>query len=468
MIMSYFINKNYKSISAGAVIVFTLSLSACKKLIEIPASLPTQVSSKDVYSDSINVQSALAGIYAGFSTGTYVSNINGGLLEKYTGLSSDETLYTYPGQPLIDGIATNNIQADNAITRSFWSTAYQGIYQVNAFLEGVTDNTKISAAFQRQVRGEALVTRSLYYFNLVNLFGGVPIITSTDYKVTAIQPRGTVAEVYTLIINDLTAAVSLMSDKYPSAGRLRPNINAARALLSRAYLYNSRWKEASDMASLIINSGLYDLVDPNVTFKNGSREAIWQMQTLDPYQQTALAWTFIPYGDNYEPDYIFSDNLKNAFEANDKRKASWTGTNSDGVTFWVYPAKYKNLQLTDTPLEQWMIFRVAEQYLIRAEAFANQGLLDDARGDINKIRARAGLGNTTAVGKDDVLTAIAKERQTELFAEWGHRWFDLKRTGQATAVLGPIKPNWASTDVLYPIPLDEMKTNTFLVQNPGY
>ncbi|MFD2874225.1 RagB/SusD family nutrient uptake outer membrane protein [Mucilaginibacter ximonensis] len=413
--------------------------------------------------------SALAGVYAGFNTGSFVSNINGGLLSQYTGMSADELVYTFPGQSTLDAIANNNIQVDNSVVLSMWSSAYTGIYQVNAFLEGVTGNTKISASFQKQVRGEALVSRALYYFNLVNVFGGVPLVTTTDFKTNAVKPRSSVDETYALITNDLTTAISLMNETYPSAGRLRPNIYAAKALLARVYLYRGQWKDASDMATSIINSGLYDLVAPNQTFKDGSREAIWQMLTLNPYTQTAEAQGFVPYSSSSYPSFTLIDNLKNAFEANDKRFTTWTGTNVISGIAYTYPAKYRNLNSTDSPKEDYMIFRAGEQYLIRAEALANQGLLSDAIADINKIRNRAGLGNTTAVAKNDVLAAIAKERQTELFCEWGHRWFDLKRTGQATAVLGPLKgTNWAATDMLYPIPITEIKTNPYLVQNPGY
>lgn len=225
------------------------------------------------------------------------------------------------------------------------------------------------------------------------------------------------------------------------------------------------------MATLVINSGLYDLVLPNQTFLDGSREAIWQVPNLDPYSQTAEAYLFMPYANNIVPSYIFVNNLKNAFEINDKRLATWTGTNVVAGVSYTYPAKYKNLSNTDFPVEDYMIFRIAEQYLIRAEALANQDLLTGATGaiaDINRIRNRAGLGPTAAATKTDVLDAIARERQTELFCEWGHRWYDLKRTGKATAVLSPIKPNWAATDMLYPIPANEIKTNQSLVQNPGY
>lgn len=116
-----------------------------------------------------------------------------------------------------------------------------------------------------------------------------------------------------------------------------------------------------------------------------------------------------------------------------------------------------------------MVFRLAEQYLIRAEARAQQGDATGAKADINAIRNRAGLPDTDADGQASILAAIEHERRIEFFTEWGHRWFDLKRTGRADAVLSPIKPNWQSTDVLFPIPLQEIENNpNLLPQNAGY
>ena len=117
-----------------------------------------------------------------------------------------------------------------------------------------------------------------------------------------------------------------------------------------------------------------------------------------------------------------------------------------------------------------MVLRLAEQYLIRAEARAEQNNLTGAVADLNIIRNRAGLPNTTAVTQGDILTAIMHERQVELFSEWGHRFFDLKRTGQANTVLGAIasKQPWNTNQLLYPIPVSETTNDAFLQQNPGY
>jgi hypothetical protein len=164
--------------------------------------------------------------------------------------------------------------------------------------------------------------------------------------------------------------------------------------------------------------------------------------------------------------------LLNAFEAGDQRVGAWLGTTvvnqGNGDSTYYYPYKYKNTTAAAATVEDYMILRMGDLYLIRAEALAQQNKLDSAVTDLNEVRARAGLAATTAVTQPDVLSAILHERQTELFCEWGNRWFDLKRTQTIDAVMGVEKPGWKSSDALYPIPLQELQTNPFLVQNPGY
>ena len=124
-----------------------------------------------------------------------------------------------------------------------------------------------------------------------------------------------------------------------------------------------------------------------------------------------------------------------------------------------------------------MLLRFAEQYLIRAEARAQLNNLGGAQADINMIRTRAGLSGTTAMDQASLLAAIEMERGRELFCEWGHRWFDLKRLpslitpdtkSRADDVLGALKSTWKSTAVIYPIPYDARNNNPQLTQNAGY
>ena len=119
-----------------------------------------------------------------------------------------------------------------------------------------------------------------------------------------------------------------------------------------------------------------------------------------------------------------------------------------------------------------MVLRLAEQYLIRAEARAQMMNLSGAIEDVDKLRQRAGLpliqDTEPGISREGLLAAIAKERKFELMVEWGHRWLDLKRTGTTETILRPTKLDWQQTDELYPIPQSERLLNPALSQNPGY
>jgi hypothetical protein len=178
-----------------------------------------------------------------------------------------------------------------------------------------------------------------------------------------------------------------------------------------------------------------------------------------------------------------SDFLLNSFEAGDQRKANgnWINSITLGSSTLYYPFKYKvylqNSSITTTTAamtEYLMVLRLGEQYLIRAEARAQQGNISGAQSDLNAIRTRGGLSNTTASTQPALLTAILRERQVELFSEWGHRWFDLKRTENVDAVMSTVTPQksssvtWESFKQLFPLPFLDLQRNVFLVQNNGY
>jgi hypothetical protein len=164
----------------------------------------------------------------------------------------------------------------------------------------------------------------------------------------------------------------------------------------------------------------------------------------------------------------------NSFEANDNRKSQWLGTTSVNGNTYFFPFKYKIGRLDAMPngnIDQfYMVFRLAEQYLIRAEARAHLNNITNAIADLNFIRVRAGITDiSNTIVQQEALEAIAHERQVELFAEWGHRWMDLKRTNKCNKVLASIKgSNWQPTDTLYPIPYSEIMSAPNLIQNEGY
>ena len=156
-----------------------------------------------------------------------------------------------------------------------------------------------------------------------------------------------------------------------------------------------------------------------------------------------------------------SESVLNAFETGDIRLTTWIGVYDDGTQSYSYVNKYK-VHFRDEPLTEYqMVFRLAEQYLIRAEARAMQDNLLGAIDDVNEIRVRAGLEALVAEGlsKEQVIAVVDHERRAEFFVEWGHRWFDLKRKGKIDEVLGAVKQDWQSSDVFFPISQVEINAN---------
>lgn len=373
--------------------------------------------------------------------------------------------------------ASNNISIANTEIRNLWTQAYKYIYNANAIIEGVRQSKSLSPAVKKQLEGEALVIRSFCYFYLVHLFGDVPLVITTDYTLNASIGRTSGHVVMQQIINDLLISYTLLSDYYvsaanaPSAERLRPNRFVAAALLSRVYLYEKNYVEAKEYASIIIEkSSVFSLaVQPDVVFDKGSKEAIWQMQPVATTNNLVLqeAFWLIPIG-SARPNSVVSPPLLALFDSVDKRKSQWLKTTTINSQAFVYPFKYKVKGAANTS-EWYMILRLAEIYLIRAEANAMLDNLVDGFSDLNKIKQRAGIDPVPATDKSSLLQHIEQERRKELFAEWGHRWLDLKRTGKLNDVLAPLKgTNWQVTDSLFPIPQSEIQSNPSLVQNPGY
>ncbi len=454
--MKYYFSINHKWLLTAFCFIIICS---CKKLVEIPPSPSNQISEERVFTDSADIMSAVSGIYA------LIQNVD---VVSYTGLSSDEL--STSSQSYIQ-FYNNSIAPNNSLA---WNGFYANIYTMNACLAGIGSTQAISLDLKNRLIGEIKAIRALYYFTLVNIWGGVPLITTTDYKENAALPRSSVDSVYGLIMDDLADARQKLGVTYPSAGHVRPNLYSASALLAKVCLYKSQWDSASNLANSVINSGLYRLEpDLNKVFLDGSAEAVWQVPSVNTSYQTNEGKTFIPYSNTIIPSYQITPYLMSAFETGDNRKADWLGINrvttNGSVTIYYYPYKYKNANNSNvSTTEDFMIVRLSELYLIRAEAFAHENKLDSAMADLNIVRNRAGLSNSTASGQTEILNAIMHERQVELLCEWNSRWFDLKRTGSVDATLGREKQWWQPYDALYPILLTEILSNPFLIQNMGY
>jgi len=464
----------------------TLLLGGCKKFVQINPPV-TKITGETVYSNNTSAAAAMTGIYNNMIASPSFSSGNNSI-GYLTGLAADE-LKNYSStitfiQFYQNALSSSSNGNSNAY---FWPGLYNKIYDANAVIEGLNNSNGVSDSIKRQLIGEAEFMRAFLHFYAVNLYGDVPLVTTTDYQINNSIHRTPVERIYQQIVADLRDAQNKLTDDFvdysglTTSERTRPNKAAATALLARAYLYTGKWDSAETQATAIINNNSrYTIVNNfDSIFLANSSEAIWQLQPVTPGHNTYDGQYFVLTSTpgSASLSVALSTNLMNAFETGDKRLSNWVGTykKSGANQSYYFPYKYKIYKVsTSQPVTEYtMVLRLAEQYLIRAEARAQQGNIQGSQDDLNTIRARAGLPNTLANDQSTLLTAISHERQVELFTEWGHRWLDLKRTGAVNSVMSVVTPqkggsSWSSNWALLPIPLSELTINPNLVQNPGY
>lgn len=441
-------------------------MAGCKKFVEIPPP-KNLVVTNEAFADDQTALATLNGLYSRMSMSASFLTTSGVAL--YAGLSADELYYYSSGT--WDEFRSNRLSArTSGLANNFWSAAYSVIYGANSCIAGAGGANILSENIQNQIIGESMVIRSFMYFQLLNLFGPVPLITGTDYEVSQNIARADTAQVWQQISTDLEKAIHLLSAQYPSANRARINKPAAEALLARTCLYRKQWAEARKWSDSVVATGLYSLPeDLNQVFLTSSNEVIWQLSLSSTNGYNCWdAYNILPSSASSAPKYLITEQLAAAFEPGDKRKSAWLASRTYKGKVVTNPFKYK-IRAGLPATESQVNIRLAEILLIRAEASAWVGDLLQAEQDLNAVRQRAGLERLEFLSKVQLQEAILQERRVELFSEWGHRWYDLKRTGRADAVLSAIKEkDWQATDELWPIPESELLLNTNLKQNEGY
>ena len=480
------INK-YNRYAAAAIMAFTLLTgSGCEKYLqntELPAGT---IAGDDAFISDNSVSAIVTGNFlslggsGAFSGGTAS---NTGFL---TGLYTDE----------LKPIATSNTTAiafyTNSLTRDqsgYWSDLYSKIYAVNAAIEGI-ESTPAILYNKNQWLGESYFTRALLYFTLVNFYGDAPLALTTNYQVNGALARAPQAEVYQQIIKDLKQAQALLGTDYKdgygttTTARVRPNKAVATALLAKAYMYAKDWPSAETEATAILTNPVYRLSDLTQTFiaDNGSnKETIWAIANENDKRANEYGFYNggMPATVSKDPAGTYlvlaamSDTLARSFEPGDGRFTNWVrSTLYTGVTpniTYYFPNKYKSSAVGG---ERSIYLRMAELFLIRAEARAQRNNLTGAASDIDSIRLRAGLPVTTANTQPTLLAAIARERKVELFTEFSHRFFDMKRTEAIDGVMTNISPmkggTWSHYKQLFPLPVNDLTLNPKLNPNPGY
>lgn len=443
-------------------------LASCTKFVDIPPSSQLIVE-EDLFSDENSALSALNGVYTQMRNSNLAYSNSG--LTMFTALSADELFRSAPNETY-DVFYHNSIPADDpSINSHFWKGPYNIIYRTNAIINGLSASTAIPADVARRLTGEMKFVRAFTYFYLMNLYGPVPLITTTGYAQNAVAPRTDTALVCQQILNDLEDAAASLEGTGTGAGtgKVRPGFFAVKGLQARVHLYRRNWVAAERAASAVIATGPFQIeMDLERTFLINSTETIWEIASRNSSGNTGEATNFIPLSATTVPAFQLTPSLQAAFETDDKRWQYWVGHTGSGTTVYHYPLKYRNRNIQ--PVTEYnIVLRLAELYLIRAEARAMLDETEDAVKDINVIRHRAGLTDLPEdMSRQLCLDAIVQERRVELFAEWGHRWFDLKRTGTVNTVLGAEKSWWEPYAALYPIPLNQLLYNYYLEQNNGY
>jgi len=461
-----------------AALLLLTAACGCNKALDVP--LPGgMLNTSIVFADDVSAQSAMRGVYASMTNFLAPGPWSGGLSGPLALCADELTLPTYSTeqQQFLD----NNLAATNGqVASPLWSSLYNYVYQCNKINEGVQQSPGVTEAGRDLLTAEASFVRGLCYFYLVNLYDSVPLVLTTDYRANALLPRSGSDKVYEQIIKDLQFAQDKMGESFINTGvRFRPTMWSATALLARVYQFRNNWKAAEDAATAVIGKTAYYRLDSlNGVFTTVSPEAIWDIANAGSNIYTIDGPKISGNASNNA--YRMTPYLLGLFQAGDQRTTKWTRV-AGGVTA---PLKYKTTSNTQVGAksESTMVLRLAELYLIRAEARAQQNNLAGAIQDVDSVRIRAGAkGNATqafqtvlfsnpSIGQSDLLNLIYDERLREFFSEFGLRWLDAKRLQPKNIALffGSRKPNITATDAFFPVPDYDLRNNPNLTQNQGY
>lgn len=460
-----------KTVAFFTSIALVMSVSACESFLDVQPR--ESVADDQTITDQKSAATALNGVYSALSSGGYY----GTSFQSIGYLTGDNIQWTGT-QSQVQEFINHNVRADNSTISTVWSAIYVTINRANHVIRNVpgVSDPLLTDVLRNQYVGEAYFLRALAYFDLARTFGGVPLITEPTLTATANQgvARATQAETYAQVLRDLNAAEPLLPNPATVAtnDRYRATRKTVWALKARLYLYQQDWAQAETYATRLISDNTnYQLVAPfNAWFANnvrGTRESVFEVfyngttevnNHRGQWQPTANGGTR-----QWAPNAALVSLLTTA--PNNTANGRSTLIAAVNSTTW-----YGNLYYRSPGSDPSYIFRIAELYLIRAEARAQQGKLPEALTDLNAVRTRAGLAASTAATQASVLLAVEDERRLE-FALEPHRWFDLARTGRATALF----PDPLNADaplpgfrLVLPIPISQLQVDAALTQNEGY
>lgn len=468
-----------------------LVISGCSKLLDKQPVTQLVTQSNGVSISASDAENLISGVYTAETGYSYGLELN--VLDRITnGDVQSDNCYSGGDNPDNIGIDLFTSNSANGNISRDWRDAYGIIATANSAIAQIAACTDpaLTAARKNQMLGEARFMRAFTYFDLVRLFGNIPIMlipvdqTNSETLIkSTLVPQSSVDSAYKNILNDLWFAKANVSDN--NANKMIITKSAANAILAKVYatIPAPNWDSVGYYCDQVIPN--YSLLSNFVNLWDNSsknnKEAIWEFS----YVGYSIIGNWIPsqfMGSGWKKFETPTNDLVNVFRAEGdsiRLHASITFVNygwSDPywkeINHFPILGKYTD---PDNGTNDFYAIRLADILLLRAEAFNAKGSTANAAVLVNRVRARVSLPATTAATQSDMVLAIEKERRLELAFE-GHRWFDLVRTGRALAVMNSQKDgnginlnyNVKSYQLLYPIPQTQLDNNSRLVQNPGY
>lgn len=436
-------------------IFYILLFTNCSSFLDVDPR--SSISGDGIIKDETSANAAISGVYDALRS--YYS-VN---YQSIAYLSGDNVQWT-GSQSQVQEFINHRVNPENGTIASSWNGIYTTINRANNVINAIAndDAAEIPATVKDKVLGQAYAIRGLAYFDLARVWGGVPLITEPTAKVgdNIGIARSTVDQTYQQVINDLNLAEDLLPN---TTDRFAFTKKTVWALKARYHLYKKNWAEARDYAKLLIeDQSNYELISPYYSFfKNdvtGTKESVFELfySTNEPNPHRAQ-WQ--PQTNGGTRQWAPADPLIGLLTNPGTAGARSVLIAKDNQNRW-----YGDLYYRSTGADPTYVIRIAELYLIRAEAYAELNEYNLAVEDLNRVRKRALLENRPfTTSKSDLLLWIENERRLE-FAFEAHRWFDLVRTGRAQQVLGIGE----SFRLLLPIPFSQILADPALKQNPGY
>lgn len=470
-------------ISGISMLILSVAITSCKKnFVDLTPKGIIPVNT--FYTTEIDIKSALTGAYSSLRP-IYNEQYGFGELPSDNAQTYGESEVLYGEQDKLTWTpASTNLQGA-------WARFYATIAYANIVLDHV-NTPPMSDANRNSYIGQAKFIRALMYFNLVRMFGGVPLVLNeiVSEQQAYTYNRTPATAVYAQIEKDLTEAAAVLPAGYTGTDIGRATSIAANALLGKVYMFQNKFPQAeSILATVTATAGTLLTYDQIFGLgKDNNRDIIFSVQYLGGGfgEGNTFARSFVPQPSGTTITAVTGNSnnsgtldLYNSFEPGDNRFNTAIGVYSAGTLVYYYAKKfiYQSVGANSEGDNDWPVLRYGDIVLLYAEALNENNKTPQALTQLNLIRTRSNLPIKTGLSQDDARTVIRHERRIELCFE-GERWFDLIRWGTFVQVMQAHKTNYipangtignvVSTLSLYPIPTREIQLNPKLTQNPGY